>query len=128
MAGIDDTHGEALVTAQAIETQRKAYESNVTAYSIQHRDSGVGTTALSLIAQSKDAQGNALPANTYTTEEREAAGRAVVDSGNIDEVKPYVDYLSTALANASTPEEEATVRETFRKHLVRRFQVALQLV
>lgn len=110
MAGIDDTHGEALVTAQAIETQRKAYESNVTAYSIQHRDSGVGTTALSLIAQSKDAQGNALPANTYTTEEREAAGRAVVDSGNIDEVKPYVDYLSTALANASTPEEEATVR------------------
>lgn len=110
MAGIDDTHGEALVTAQAIESQRKAYESNVTAYSIQHRDSGVGTTALSLIAQSKDAQGNALPANTYTTEEREAAGRAVVDSGNIDEVKPYIDYLSTALANASTPEEEATVR------------------
>ena len=112
MAGIDTVHGEALVGAQAIETQRKAYESNVTAYSIQHRDAGVGTDSLLAYAQGSDP---ANPGRNLTTEEREAAGRAVVDSGNIDAVKPYLEYLSTALNNAAGNPEEISAVQNLQK-------------
>lgn len=108
MAGIDDVHGEALVGAQAIETQRKTYESNVTAYSIQHRNQGVGSDSLLKFAQGSDPSN---PTRALTLEEREAAGRSVVDSGNIDLIKDYSEYLATALDNASgNPQEVQAVK------------------
>lgn len=90
MAGIDDVHGEALVDAQAFETQRKAYDANVAAYGVRIKEQG--TQAPALFSMTQD------PA--LTAEEREAAGRAIVTGGDIEAIQPYQDYLATSLAAA----------------------------
>lgn len=96
-----DPEGESLVIAQAIETQRKARDNNVAAYGVRLRDQGVpdspdaaNPSAPSLIGISQDA--------SRTSEEREAAGRAIVDGGNIESIQKYQDYLANTFGSSQT--------------------------
>ena len=121
MAGIDTQHGETLARAQAIETQRQAREKNVSAYSVQLRDAGTNSGQLSGIALGAqvdatgtpvlDPLGNMIPIE-YAPEQREAAVKMMVDGGDIDKIKPYINYLTTAAANpANTPEQTQTISD-----------------
>jgi len=112
-AGGLDPQGETLVVAQAIETQRKAYDSNVAAYGVRLRQAGTPDSVAGKLGRPDQAGDDSLLGlamnSARTTEEREAAGRALVAAGNIDAIAPYQDYLATALANAApgSPEREA---------------------
>lgn len=112
-AGGIDPQGETLVVAQAIETQRKAYDSNVAAYGVRLRQAGTPDSVAGALGRPDQAGDGSLLGlamdSSRTPEEREAAGRAVVATGNIDSIAPYQDYLATALANAApdTPERDA---------------------
>lgn len=115
-AGID-SQGIPRVVAQAVESERKAYETSVASYSVllaqqglvdskgkpEVRDPITGTVTTAAIA---DTPGNGTLIGkaidrSISLEEREAAGRAIVATGNIDSIAPYQDYLATALSTAT---------------------------
>lgn len=98
MAGVDP-RGEPLVVAQAIETRRKAYDANVSAYTVSLAEAGTPdyneenpNDPETLFSISKDPN--------QPQEKREAAGRAIVAKQNIDAIKPYMDYLVTEMDQA----------------------------
>lgn len=116
MAGIDTVHGEALATAQAIESQRRARESNVSAFGVQFKDAGTPVAKLFDLSQGIDRDN---PGRIISAEERDAAGRGIVESGDIDAIKPYTEYLSTALEKATSPAEVAVIQDLQKSYAER---------
>jgi len=120
-AGGIDPQGESLVVAQAIETQRKAYDANVAAYGIRLKEQGVPSSIASVLGrpdQPGDESMLGISMDTSRTlEEQEAAGRAIVASGDIDSIKPYQNYLATALdaANRSGDTEQVKRVQALQK-------------
>ena len=107
MGGIDG-NGRALATAQAIETQRRARESSVAAFSVQQKNAGTPSNQLAQLIRGVDPTGQGRP---ISAEERDAAGRGITESGDIDQIKPYLEYLSTALSNTTDPTEVTTIQD-----------------
>lgn len=121
MGGIDP-EGENLVIAQAIEGNRKADETDIAAYAVRLRDQGVPDI---VSGAQYDNDGNVIREAVISTPDRpsllgiamdtrrpsaekEAAGRAIIEGGNIDAIGPYLDYLATERARAQ--QAVATVR------------------
>jgi hypothetical protein len=126
MGGIDP-NGANLVIAQAIESERKTYDSGVAAYQVRMKQQGLSDGASAakydpvtgILSESAkmDTPGTQSLAGiatdaTRSAEEREAAGRAIVDGGNIDSIKPYMGYLASSLETSHTAVDTANERIT----------------
>lgn len=99
-AGIDVNGGAEKVKATAIDAQQKAYQANVSAFSMLHRHDSLTNSALDSRARN----------TSLSIEEREAASRGIVESGDIDAITEHQNYLATAIASARTPEELENVK------------------
>jgi hypothetical protein len=110
-AGIDPA-GVPIAQARAAESQRKSIDESIAAFSVLHKREGL-PGSLAADANNEPAGADSLIGKfkdeTITLEEREAAIRAIVNSGNIDDIEPAFDFITSEL-DVADAQHKAAVR------------------
>ena len=109
---INPTEGAAKAAAYGIDAKEALRSENVKAYTTRLKEAGTPDSRAATLGR-PDAAGDdsllgiALDHNNRTDEEREAAGRKIVNDGNIDAIEPYMHYLASEYDDAQAALETA---------------------